>query len=155
MDGSDYQSCDQRWEHFGCVCFRNNDIALPVQPLGSRSIPAPALSVHRILHAQKPSQTTQHKEEMFSSACPCPALWVNKGLCAALVVFMVLALWQLWVRLEPCAVPSPHSGIKILLCASRAGLCCQQGQQKQSEFLAWTFEVQWFLWPMAPWGTEK
>lgn len=74
VDASDYQSWDQWWEHFGCVCFRNNNIALPVQPSGSRSIPAPALSVHRILHAQKPSQTTQHKEEMFSSAHPCPAL---------------------------------------------------------------------------------
>lgn len=93
VDSSDYQIWNQSWEYFGCVCFRNNNTALPVQPLGSRAFPTPALSVHRILHAQKPCQTTQHKEEVFSATCPCSVLSVNKGICAALVVFMVLSLW--------------------------------------------------------------
>lgn len=99
----------------------------------------------------KPSNSRRNIRMCLPISCP---LSKALNLCSFSsfygAVFVVVV-----VRLKPRAVPYPRSGVKILLCASRAGSCCHRCQQKRSESLAWTLEAQWFLWPLAPWGTKK
>lgn len=89
---------------------------------------------------------------------PCP-LSEGENLCSCSSFYGVFVV--VVVRLKLGAVPSPHSGMKMLLnmheiqLASRAGLWWRWCQQKQSESLVQTLEAQLFSLALSTVGNQK